>query len=87
MNPVIFVNEDLCKGVDGCGLCMHVCPKDVFEKSNRLTDRGIKAPEPVRPGMCTACKLCVIYCPDLAIVIEKAENKKGRRHKAEVIKK
>ncbi|MFA6473031.1 MAG: ferredoxin family protein [Candidatus Latescibacterota bacterium] len=70
----IFVDESLCKGVDGCGICIHVCPKKVYERSSRLTPKGIRAPEPVRIGDCTGCKLCMLYCPDLAIVVEK-ENK------------
>lgn len=69
----IYVDESLCKGTDGCGLCMHVCPKNVYDRSSRLTPKGIRPPEPVRAGECTACKLCVMYCPDLAIVVEGKE--------------
>ena len=76
MNHKISVNSNRCKGVDGCGLCIHVCPKNVFEKSGKLTEKGVYAPEPVHIEMCTACKLCMIYCPDLCIVVERAEDVK-----------
>jgi 2-oxoglutarate ferredoxin oxidoreductase subunit delta len=71
---MVFVDERLCKGVDGCGICIHVCPKDVYERSKRLTPKGIRPPEVIRPDECSGCKLCMIYCPDLAIVIEKEKN-------------
>ena len=66
----IFVDEAMCKGTDGCGICIHVCPKKVYERSSRLTPKGIRPPEPARAGDCTGCKLCMLYCPDLAIVVE-----------------
>lgn len=66
----IFVDDSLCKGVDGCGLCIHVCPKRVYERSDRMTPKGIKPPVPVHPDNCTGCMRCMIYCPDLAIVVE-----------------
>jgi len=69
----IFVDESLCKGTDGCGLYIHVCPKDVYVRSKRLTPRGVRPPEPARADDCTGCSLCMIYCPDLAIVVEKKE--------------
>ena len=72
----IFVDEHLCKGADGCGLCMHVCPKNVYDKSENLSKWGVKNPVPVRIEDCTACKLCMIYCPDMAIVVEKDEKER-----------
>jgi len=77
MDYIISVNENLCKGVDGCGLCMHVCPRNVYEKSESLTKWGVNAPEPVRIKHCNGCKLCMIYCPDMAIVVEQAEYEKN----------
>ena len=75
----VFVIEDRCKGVDGCGLCIHVCPKNVYEKADHLTGKGIYPPEAVHIELCTACKLCMIYCPDLAIVVEQAQEEKTLR--------
>jgi len=71
----IYVNENLCKGVDGCGLCIHVCPRDVYEKADRLTQRGARLPEPVRPDNCNGCMMCMMYCPDFAIVVERVKEK------------
>ena len=65
----LFVNFQLCKGVEGCGLCIHVCPKDVYVKADCLTERGVTPPEPVHPELCTGCMLCMMYCPDFAIVV------------------
>lgn len=65
----ITVEDSLCKGTDGCGLCIHVCPKAVYEKAP-LTDRGLKPPAPVNADRCTGCLLCMMYCPDFAIVVE-----------------
>jgi 2-oxoglutarate ferredoxin oxidoreductase subunit delta len=74
----IYIQESRCKGVDGCGLCIHVCPKNVYEKSGRLTDRGVYPPAAVDIERCTACKLCMMYCPDLAIVIEPDGSSSGK---------
>ena len=68
----IFLNEALCKGADDCGLCIHVCPRNVYEKMERLSERGVKPPSPIHLDRCNGCMKCVIYCPDFAIVVEQA---------------
>ncbi len=70
MNFTVYVNRTYCKGVEECGLCLHVCKKAVYEESGTLNERGVRPPEAVRPEDCTGCELCMIYCPDMAIVIE-----------------
>jgi 2-oxoglutarate ferredoxin oxidoreductase subunit delta len=67
----VYVNEDYCKGVDDCGICVWICPKDVFDNSDRLTMRGIRPPEVARIEDCIGCENCMLYCPDLAIVVVK----------------
>jgi len=74
---IVFVNNDLCKGTDNCGLCIHVCPADVFDKSEKLTGRGVRPPVPVRTDLCTGCRACMIYCPDFAIVVESEGENQG----------
>ena len=66
----ISIDKKLCKGVDGCGLCIHVCPKEVYKISDSLTDKGIKPPEPVNIDQCSGCMLCMMYCPDFSIVVD-----------------
>jgi 2-oxoglutarate ferredoxin oxidoreductase subunit delta len=70
---VISINENLCKGADGCGICLALCPKDVFKIAERLTVRGIRLPVVERITACTKCDNCVIYCPDMAIVVRLEE--------------
>ncbi|MDO9508101.1 MAG: 4Fe-4S binding protein [Thermovirgaceae bacterium] len=62
--PKIFsvvVNSHWCKG---CGLCMAVCPKKVFD-----FDENLKS-TPTRVQDCIGCKQCENICPDLAITVE-----------------
>ena len=72
MDFIVYVNRTYCKGVEGCGLCLHVCKKAVYEESVTMNERGVRPPEAVRPEDCTGCEQCMIYCPDMAIVIEPA---------------
>lgn len=74
---ILKVYDQLCKGVDECGICIHVCTKDVFKPSELLNQRGYRPPVVINPTKCTACESCMIYCPDLAIVIS-GENKRRR---------
>jgi 2-oxoglutarate ferredoxin oxidoreductase subunit delta len=70
---VISINENLCKGADSCGICLALCPKDVFKIAERLTARGIRLPRVEKVTACTMCDNCVIYCPDMAIVVRLQE--------------
>ena len=60
-NPrvVISINENLCKGADGCGICLALCPKDVFKIAERLTARGIRPPQVEKVTACTDCFMSV----------------------------
>lgn len=64
----VYIDEKLCKG---CGLCVHFCPKEVLEMSDRRNEKGYNLAEVVNPEDCNACKLCEINCPDFAIYVEK----------------
>ncbi len=66
---IISINENFCKGADGCGICLAMCPKDVFKVAERLTARGIRPPQIDKITACTNCGNCMIYCPDMAIVV------------------
>ena len=63
------IYQELCKGVDECGICIYACPKEVFKPSETLNQKGYKLPEVVNEDQCTQCENCMIFCPDLAIVV------------------
>ncbi len=75
----VHVNEQRCKGADDCGICIYICPANVFDRADRLTQRGIHPPVVARPDACTGCGNCMIYCPDLAIVVERKRESAGSR--------
>ena len=64
----IHINQKWCKG---CYLCLEVCPKKVFEKSKEVSEKGFNPVFSARPEQCTACLQCEMFCPDLAINVEK----------------
>ena len=66
---IIQIDENLCKGTEGCKLCISFCPEDVLGASKTLTSRGVHPAAVINEEDCIICKLCMIYCPDLAIVV------------------
>ena len=68
MKMAVYIDEKLCKG---CGLCVHYCPKNVLNMSDRRNEKGYNVAEVVNPENCNACKLCEIGCPDFVIYVEK----------------
>ncbi len=65
----IYIDSVVCKG---CGLCIHYCPRHLFELSDRHNEKGYSVVQVRDTDECTACRLCEIGCPDLAIYIHKA---------------
>lgn len=63
----VHVHKELCKG---CGLCIDLCPKDVFEVSPEVNQKGFNVIAPAREDDCIKCRLCEKSCPDLAITID-----------------
>ena len=57
----IAINKDWCKM---CGICIALCPKNVFEAS------GEGYPIPRRQEECVGCRLCELRCPDFALKVE-----------------
>ena len=63
----IYVDKEICKG---CQLCIHLCPKKVFEVGEEVNDKGFVIPKVARKDQCINCKICELICPDLAIFVE-----------------
>jgi 2-oxoglutarate ferredoxin oxidoreductase subunit delta len=74
---VLRIYEELCKGVDECGICIYTCQKKVFQPSEMLNQKGYRPPEVSNEKACTQCENCMISCPDLAIVVSGEKRKKG----------
>ncbi|MFQ6078673.1 MAG: ferredoxin family protein [Thermodesulfobacteriota bacterium] len=73
----IYTLREECKGVVDCGICIYVCPKGVLGKSDVLNRKGFFPPEVVGEDACTQCENCMIFCPDMAIVVEKRKKKRA----------
>jgi len=67
----VYVDNDYCKGTEECGICIWCCPTKVFEPSKKLNARGALPPSVARLSDCVGCDNCMIFCPDLAIVVVK----------------
>lgn len=65
----IVIDEQYCKG---CGLCIHYCPKMVFEKSDRMNTKGYSIPRLIAPERCSKCETCELICPELAITVKES---------------
>ena len=70
---VVHIDTRLCKGTEGCNICIHVCPEDVLGASSQFSPRGVHPAEVIHPDKCTGCDLCMVHCPDLAVAVEHPE--------------
>jgi len=71
LKGTIKIFEDACKG---CGLCIEACPLKLIRLSDRINAFGYKSIEHIdTEGKCTACKMCAIMCPDIAIEVFKLD--------------
>jgi 2-oxoglutarate ferredoxin oxidoreductase subunit delta len=70
MSKVVVLSQN-CKGVDQCGICKYICPKDLYSDSKEMNSAGYIPPEMTDEASCTGCENCMIYCPDMAIVVHK----------------
>jgi 2-oxoglutarate ferredoxin oxidoreductase subunit delta len=66
----IKLNKNWCKG---CGLCIEICPKNVYDRESKVSKRGYREIIIKNPDICNQCLLCELLCPDLAITIEKTK--------------
>lgn len=61
----LLLNRQQCKR---CGLCVELCPREVFTTS----DEGYPTPDDIE--RCTRCNLCELWCPDYAIEVEVSQD-------------
>ncbi|MCL2823540.1 MAG: 4Fe-4S binding protein [Polyangiaceae bacterium] len=64
--PSIQVDKDRCKG---CEICVDSCSLGILVMSKQINAKGYFFAEPVGAERCTACMLCGVMCPDLAITV------------------
>jgi 2-oxoglutarate ferredoxin oxidoreductase subunit delta len=64
----IKINRNWCKG---CGLCIEICPKNVYDRESKVSSKGFRAIIIKNSDACNQCQLCELLCPDLAITIQK----------------
>ena len=67
----VRIYSELCKGVEGCGICLSICRQELFKASSELNRKGYRPPEIAESELCTSCENCMIFCPDLAIAVAK----------------
>lgn len=58
---VKWTDHQLCTG---CGICVQICPLDVFRMDNDNEKAVIKYPED-----CQLCELCMLDCPTKALTV------------------
>lgn len=63
----IKINAEYCKE---CLFCINVCTRGHLATSHSFNSRGYR-PVAVNPegGECSACGLCALVCPDIAIEV------------------
>jgi 2-oxoglutarate ferredoxin oxidoreductase subunit delta len=75
----VDIFAESCKGMDDCGICRFVCPKDLFHVCEEMNSTGYYPPEIKDESECTGCLNCMICCPDYAIVVEKDEDRPANK--------
>ena len=75
----VTISTEICKGMDDCGICRFMCPKDLFEACKDMNAAGYYPPEIIDESACTSCQTCMICCPDFAIVVEKDPDQSAKQ--------
>ena len=69
----VHIDPRLCKGTEGCGICVDLCRAKVLQAAPALSPRGVHPAMVAAAEACTGCDLCMLYCPDLAVAVEHHE--------------
>ena len=75
--PLGKVNIDMerCKG---CGVCVHVCPKQVLALQKSVLNQAGHTPVAMaHPEACIGCAQCALMCPDQVLEVEREEKPGG----------
>ena len=62
----VVINKELCKG---CMLCVEFCKRNVLRASESFNKMGYHPAEVCEDSDCTACMVCAIVCPEVAIEV------------------
>ena len=71
----IEVERERCTG---CGLCIPECSVEVIDYAKEINSEGYHVVNQVKDG-CTACRLCAIVCPHIAITVYRYGKEDGNR--------
>jgi 2-oxoglutarate ferredoxin oxidoreductase subunit delta len=69
----VHIDPRLCKGTEGCGICISLCRPQVLAPAAELSLRGVHGATVAAAEACTGCDLCMLYCPELAVTVEHLE--------------
>jgi NAD-dependent dihydropyrimidine dehydrogenase PreA subunit len=58
------------EGCKGCGYCLLVCPKGVYERGVSLNGIGYRAYIAKNPQDCVGCLKCYFACPHFCLDVE-----------------
>ena len=78
--PEVTVLAESCKGVEDCGLCMEVCPENLFAAAELANARGYLPASVANVAACTSCEACMRICPDFAVIVTKGKKPKEANH-------
>ena len=76
----VTVLAESCKGVEDCGLCMEVCPENLFAPAETANARGYLPAAIADMASCTNCEACMRICPDFAVIVTKDKKSKEANH-------
>jgi 2-oxoglutarate ferredoxin oxidoreductase subunit delta len=75
----VKIFNELCKGVEECGICVFICPRHLFHPAPILNQKGYRPPQIANPEECPGCENCMIYCPDMAIAVAKEKDRRKKK--------